>query len=142
MSYDEKAAERVRRVLAGGQDLAEKKMMGAICFMVSGSMCCGVTGSALMVRVGREAYQRTLAEPHVRPMEIGGGRRPSGFALVDRKGYGTDAALAKWVKRGTDFVSTLPAKKTCGTEASQEASGSVAKAKHAANARFSKLIPY
>jgi hypothetical protein len=109
MSYDEKAAERVRRVLAGGQDLAEKKMMGAICFMVSGSMCCGVTGSALMVRVGREAYQRTLAEPHVHPMEIGGGRRPSGF-VVDRKGYGTDAALAKWVKRGTDFVSTLPAK--------------------------------
>jgi len=93
MSYDEKAAERVRRVLAGGQDLAEKKMMGATCFMVSGSMCCGVTGSALMVRVGREAYQRTLAA-HVRPMEIGGGRRPSGFVLVDRKGYGTDAALA------------------------------------------------
>jgi len=33
MSYDEKAAERVRRVLAGRRDLAEKKMMGAICFM-------------------------------------------------------------------------------------------------------------
>jgi hypothetical protein len=29
MSYDEKAAERVRRVLAGERDLAEKKMMGA-----------------------------------------------------------------------------------------------------------------
>jgi TfoX N-terminal domain len=102
MSYDEKAAERVRRVLAGGQDLAEKKMMGATCFMVSGSMCGGVTGSTLMVRVGREAYQRTLAEPHVRPMEIGGGRRPSGF------------------------------------EANKKASGSVAKAKHAAGARFRK----
>jgi TfoX-like protein len=110
MSYDEKAAERVRRVLVGRRDLAEKKMMGAICFMVRGSMCCGVTGSALMVRVGPEAYQRTLAEPHVRPMEFGG-RRPSGFVLVDPKGYGTDAALAKWVKRGTDFVSTLPPKR-------------------------------
>jgi hypothetical protein len=110
MSYDERAAERVRRVLAGRPDLAEKKMMGAICFMVRGSMCCGVTGSALMVRVGQEAYQRTLAEPHVRPMEFGG-RRPSGFVLVAPEGYGTDAALAKWVKRGTDFVSTLPAKR-------------------------------
>jgi hypothetical protein len=78
--------------------------------MVSGSMCGGVTGSTLLVRVGREAYQRTLAKPHVHPMEIGGGRRPSGF-VVDRKGYGTDAALAKWVKRGTDFASTLAAKK-------------------------------
>jgi hypothetical protein len=111
MSYDEKAADRVRRVLPRKRDLAEKKMMGALCFMVDGSMCCGITGSALMVRVGREAYQRTLAEPHVHPMEIGGGRRPSGFVLVDPKGYGTAAALAKWVKRGTDFVSTLPAKK-------------------------------
>jgi TfoX N-terminal domain len=110
MSYDERAAERVRRVLAGRRDLAEKKMMGAICFMVRGSMCCGVTGSALMIRVGQEAYQRTLAEPHVRPMEFGG-RRPSGFVLVDPTGYDTDAALAKWVKRGTDFVSTLPAKR-------------------------------
>jgi hypothetical protein len=47
----------------------------------------------------------------VHPMEIGGGRRPSGFVVVDPKGYGTDSALAKWVKRGTDFASTLPAKK-------------------------------
>jgi hypothetical protein len=110
MSYDEKAADRVRQVLSGRRDLVEKKMMGAICFMVDGSMCCGVTGSALMVRVGREAYRRTLAEPHVRPMEFRG-RRPSGFVLVDPQGYRTGAALAKWVKRGTDFVSTLPAKK-------------------------------
>ena len=109
--------------------------------MVSGSMCRGVTGSALMVRVGREAYQRTLAEPHVRPMEIGGGRRPSGFVLVDRKGYGTDAALANGSSAARIRVDAC-GEKTCGTEASQEASGSIAKAKHAADARFSKLIPY
>ncbi len=33
------------------------------------------------------------------------------FVLVDPDGYRTEAALAKWVKRGVDSVSTLPAKK-------------------------------
>jgi TfoX/Sxy family transcriptional regulator of competence genes len=110
LAYDEKAADRVRRALAGRRNLVEKKMMGAICFMVSGNMCCGVTGSALLVRVGRDAYARMLARPHVRPMEFAG-RRPTGFVLVDPAGYRSDAALATWIKRGLDFVATLPAKK-------------------------------
>jgi hypothetical protein len=109
VSYDEKAAQRVQRVLAGRKDLAAKKMMGGICFMVSGNMCCGISGSALMVRVGRDAYEGMLAQEHVRPLEFGG-RRPSGFVLVDPAGYRSDAALAKWIQRGLDFVLTLPRK--------------------------------
>ena len=121
MAYDEATAERVRRALAGRRDLVEKKMMGGICFMVSGSMCCGVTGSALMVRVGREAYQRMLAEPHVRPMEFAG-RRPTGFVLVDPQGYRTDPALATWIQRGIDFVATLPAKEPTAKTPRRQAS--------------------
>lgn len=109
MSYDEKAAERVRQVLTGRRDLVEKKMMGGMCFMVSGNMCCGISGLALMVRVGRDAYQEMLAQPHVRPLEFAG-RRPSGFVLVDPAGYRTKAALATWIQRGLGLVSTLPAK--------------------------------
>jgi TfoX N-terminal domain len=109
MAFDERTAERVRGILSDRRDLVERKMMGGICFMVSGSMCCGVTGSALMVRVGREAYRRTLAESHVRPMEFAG-RRPTGFVLVDPEGYRTDAALTQWVQRGVQFVASLPAK--------------------------------
>ena len=110
MAYDEKTAERVRQVLSGRRDAVEKKMMGGICFMVSGSMCCGVAGSALMVRVGREAYQPMLSQAHVRPMEFAG-RRPTGFVLVDPGGYRANAALTTWIQRGIDFVSTLSAQK-------------------------------
>lgn len=39
------------------------------------------------------------------------GRRPMAFVLVDPGGYRTDTALAKWIQRGIDFVSMLPAKK-------------------------------
>lgn len=110
MAYDARLAERVRRVLARRHDPVERRMMGAICFMVGGRMCCGVAGSALMVRVGREAYERALAAPHVRPMNIAG-RRPSGFVLVDQAGYRTDAALAAWIQRGIDLALALPASK-------------------------------
>lgn len=109
MAFDLKTAERVRRILSSRNDVVEKRMVGGISFVVGGSMCCGVSGSALMVRVGAEARERALAEQHVRPMEFAG-RPLAGFVLIDPGGLRTDAALADWVRRGLDFVATLPAK--------------------------------
>lgn len=109
MSYDEKTAERVRRILSGRADVLEKKMFGGLCFMVNGSMCCGLTQAAFMVRVGPEHYQEALAQPHARPMDFTG-RPLIGMVYVDPAGYRTDVALAKWVARGVDFVAALPAK--------------------------------
>jgi TfoX/Sxy family transcriptional regulator of competence genes len=113
MGYDEKTAERVRRMLSGRQDVVEKRMVGGLSFIVSGSMCCGLTSTALMVRVGPEARDRVLAQPHTRPLKLGR-RSLAGFVCVEPPGYRTDAALAKWVQRGVDFVSALPAKKLAG----------------------------
>jgi TfoX/Sxy family transcriptional regulator of competence genes len=110
MGVDEKAAERVRQVLSVRRDVVEKRMVGGLSFMVNGSMCCGVTGSALMVRLGPEGIERALARPHVRRMEFAG-RPLAGFVLVDPAGYRTQAALASWVQRGIDFVSTLRTKR-------------------------------
>jgi hypothetical protein len=110
MGYDLKTAERVRRLLSSRNDVAEKRMVGGLSFVFGGSMCCGVTGSALMVRVGPEARERVLAERHVRPMEFAG-RPLAGFVLVDPEGFGSDTALAAWVQRGLDFVATLPVKR-------------------------------
>ncbi len=106
MGYDEKAAERVRQILSGRGDVVEKWMVGGMSFMGTGSMCCGVTRNALMVRVGAEARDWALAQPHVRPMEFGG-RTLAGFVCVEPEGYQSDASLVAWVQRGIDFVSTL-----------------------------------
>jgi TfoX/Sxy family transcriptional regulator of competence genes len=109
MAYDEETAERVRRILAGRRDVVEKKMMGGLCFMVQGAMCCTVSGKGgMLIRVGAEAMERMLAEPHVKPMEMGA-RTMAGFVRLAPEGYRTDAALKKWVQRGLDFVATLPA---------------------------------
>ena len=110
MGYDERLAARVRDVLGGRPDVVEKKMFGGLCFMVNGGMCCGLTSTALMVRVGPDEYEGALAQPHARPMDFTG-RPLAGMVYVDPVGYRTDAALTKWVQRGLDYVATLPAKK-------------------------------
>ena len=110
MSYDEVAAGRVRRILSRRRDVVEKRMVGGLSFIVHGSMCCGVTGNRLMVRVGSEARARMLAKPHTQPMKFAG-RALAGFVCVEPAGYRTDRALRKWVQGGIDFVETLRAKR-------------------------------
>jgi TfoX/Sxy family transcriptional regulator of competence genes len=110
MSYDEMTAGRVRKILSGRHDVVEQKMMGGLCFMVSGNMCCTVSGrGGMLIRIDKAAQARMLAEPHVRPMEMGA-RTMQGFVRLGPEGYRTDAALRKWVGRGLDAVAALPAK--------------------------------
>ena len=111
MSYDERLATRVRAHFAGNGRAAEIRMMGALCFMVDGNMCCGVTGQSLLVRVGRDAHAAALGEPHTRPMELSG-RTMRGFVLVDPEGIEADADLLRWIARAAAFVQTLPPKRT------------------------------
>jgi TfoX/Sxy family transcriptional regulator of competence genes len=110
MGYDQKTAERVRRILSGRPDVAEKKMVGGLSFSIKGAMCCGVTSTGLMVRVGADARDQVLAQPHVRPMEFAG-RPLAGFVRIDPSGYRTEKQLASWVERGIEFASSLPSKK-------------------------------
>jgi TfoX/Sxy family transcriptional regulator of competence genes len=109
VNYDPEAAERIRRFLSGRTDVAEKKMVGGLSFLISGNMCCGVTGPALMVRVGRDARPQALQQPHVRPMRFAG-RDLSAFVCVDPPGFASDDALARWLQQALDFTSALPAK--------------------------------
>ncbi|WFU42421.1 TfoX/Sxy family protein [Bradyrhizobium sp. CB82] len=110
MAYDETTAARVRKLLAGQRYVAEKKMMGGLCFMVNNTMCCTVSGrGGMLIRVGPEAHARMLQEPHASPMEMRG-RIMTGFVRVAPEGYQIDAELKKWVKRGLDFVAAMPAK--------------------------------
>src|SRR5258708_36473763 len=103
MSFDERLAARVRQVLADRTDVVEKKMFGGLCFMVNGAMCCGLTKTDFMVRVGPASYDAALREPHARPMDFTG-RPLAGMVYVAPEGLRKDATLAKWVDRGVRFV--------------------------------------
>jgi TfoX/Sxy family transcriptional regulator of competence genes len=110
VSYDEDLAGRIRAVLSERDDVVEKKMFGGLCFMVNGAMCCGLTKSDFMVRVGPAHYQAALAEPHARPMDFTG-RPLQGMVYVGAEGIRTEAALTRWVRLGVAFVTEGPAKR-------------------------------
>ena len=106
MAYDQKTAERVRSILSERRDVIEKPLMGGLCFMVDGAMCCSLSGrGGLLVRVGPQAYPRLVGEPYVTPMKMGR-RTMTGFVRVSPEGYRTKASLKKWIGRGLAFLDT------------------------------------
>ena len=109
MAYDETLAARVRASLAGQSDIDERRMFGGLAFMLGGNMCCCVTEHGLMVRVGPDAYEDALVQPHARVMDLTG-RPMRGWVLVQFEGVASDAALNRWVTQGAEFAATLPAK--------------------------------
>ena len=130
MSYDERLAERIRTCLAGRADVVEKKMFGGLCFMVGGAMCCGLTRTDFMVRVGPDQYDDALAQPHARPMDFTG-RPLRGMVYVSSEGIRTEAALAGWVGRGLEFLSSAaPAGRSRGRVARKAAPQARASGRH------------
>lgn len=109
MAYDEALAARVKKILSGRFDTAERKMFGGLAFMLAGNMCCCVTDKGLIVRVGPEGYEEALARPHASFMDLTG-RPMRGWVLVQPAGLESDAGLNQWVERSAEFASTLPAK--------------------------------
>jgi TfoX/Sxy family transcriptional regulator of competence genes len=109
MAYDETLAVRITRDLQVCSGVVERKMFGGLVFMVHGNMCCGVMDDRLMVRVGADAYEDALDQPHAGLVNFTG-RPMKGSVLVECAGLATDADLAVWLRRGLDFVDTLPPK--------------------------------
>ena len=111
MPYDEKTAERIRRVLNGRRDIVEKKMMGGLAFTIGGGMCCYLSRKGyFLLRVTPEVREQTLTMAHVKPTDFAG-RRMSGFVLIEPEGFRTEAALAKWLERGITNASAMQAGK-------------------------------
>ena len=110
MAFDEVLAGRVRDLLDGQPDLAERKMFGGIAFLLGGNMCCGVIGDDLIVRLDPGQAERLLAfESGARPMDFTG-RPMRGWLYVAPEAVAEDADLETWVGRAEDFATSLPPK--------------------------------
>ena len=110
MAFDEDLARRVREMLDGQPDVAERKMFGGIAFLVGGNMCCGVLGEDLIVRLEPgEAAGLLGSEPGVRPFDVTG-RPMRGWLFVAPEATAEDRSLERWVDRAETFASGLPPK--------------------------------
>jgi hypothetical protein len=109
MVYNEGLAQRVRDLLAEHQGVSEKRMFGGVAFLLNGNMFVGINQDNLMVRVGPEAYEALISEPHAREMDFTG-KPMRGFVYVGPEGLESDVGLRRWIEHGLAYASSLPSK--------------------------------
>jgi TfoX N-terminal domain len=110
MAYDEELAARIRALVGGGPDLTEKAMFGGLAFLIGGNMAVAASGQGgVLVRVDPEESDELVATTPATLMEMRG-RSMRGWLRVAPEDVETEAALAEWVKRGTGYARSLPAK--------------------------------
>lgn len=111
MAYDEALAERIRELVAGEPGLTEQKMFGGLAFLIGGNMAVAASGQGgALVRVDPERSDSIVASTKARPMEMRG-RQMHGWLRVASEDLRTKPQLAKWVKLGTTYARSLPAKR-------------------------------
>jgi len=110
MAYDEALAERIRALLVGEPGVAEKKMFGGLAFLVDGNMAIAASGEGgALVRVDPAEADR-LVDTTSADVAVMQGRPMSGWLRVPLEGLRTDEQIAEWVRVGTRYARSLPAK--------------------------------
>ncbi len=110
MAYDEKLAERIRELVAGEKNVAEKKMFGGLAFLVGGHMAVAASGrGGMMVRVDPAESDALVAKTKARVVEMRGREMP-GWLRVDTDDVKTKRQLETWVARGVGYARSLPPK--------------------------------
>ena len=107
MPHDETLARRLRDRLADLPAPDERRMFGGWCLMTRGNMICGVTGDAVLVRVGKAGMAAALALPDVGPMRMGT-RTMGGFVTIH--GEGDPDSLDTLLAMARNVVASLPPK--------------------------------
>ena len=109
MAFDDYTAERISHVFKEKKTAFEtKKMIGGLCYMVDGKMCCGIhndkkTGaSILMARVGEAFYEEALTIEGCELMTFTG-RSMKGFVFVNADATDREEDLAFWIQKCIDF---------------------------------------
>jgi TfoX/Sxy family transcriptional regulator of competence genes len=110
MAYDEALAARIRDLIGERVDLTEQKMFGGLAFLVGGNMAIAASGQGgVLVRVDPAQSEKLVATTDAYPMEMRG-REMHGWLRVDDEHVHTERQLEKWVKLGTSYAGSLPAK--------------------------------
>lgn len=111
MAYDQELATRIREELSSEADLTEKAMFGGLGFMLSGHMAVAANSAGhMMVRVAPERGAALIAAGEAEPQQMRG-RTMNGWLTLSAEQLTDDAALARWVGEGRDYVRTLPPKR-------------------------------
>ena len=107
MAFDLALAARVRKTLAGRNDVVEKAMFGGLTFMVADKMCCGIIKDELMIRLAPSTDLAEFGSPDVRACDLM--KKPMrGFFQVNVKGCGDQKSVSRWVRLALSYTLSLP----------------------------------
>ena len=102
MAYNEKLAERIRGALAHLPKVEEKKMFGALAFMVDGKICLTAGANRIMCRIDRDIHKEALKRKGSHTVVMRG-REYKGYIHVDEESIRTKTDFNYWVKLALDF---------------------------------------
>jgi hypothetical protein len=108
VAHDAAVAAILREALAS-EAPEERRMFGALCFMLRGNILCGALPDGGFFRVGPERMPDALAETAARPMAMRG-RPMSGFVRVPAASVADPASRGRLLGLAKTFVRGLPAK--------------------------------
>lgn len=108
MPYNEALEARINEVVKDWPQGSRKKMFGGICHLLNGNMFSGVYKDFLILRLGPEAAEKALKQPHVHPFDITG-RPMKGWVMVEETGF-RGTRLTQWLNEARTFAQTLPSK--------------------------------
>jgi TfoX/Sxy family transcriptional regulator of competence genes len=109
--YDVDLAHRIRELIGAEPGLTEKKMFGGLAFLIGGNMAIAASGQGgVMVRVDPAQSDKLVASTNAGPAEMRGSPMP-GWLRVAPEYLRTKRQLEKWVRLGTAYAGSLPAKR-------------------------------
>src|SRR5207248_11472092 len=100
----EALAERIRPLLAGRDDVVEKRMFGGVAFLVNGNMSVSASGNGGLMLRCEPAETSTLTKSPGVSRVVMRGREMDGWIRVEAAEVRDRAALAHWVQVGVDYA--------------------------------------
>lgn len=102
MAYNENLANKIRKSLAHLPRVEEKKMFGAIAFLVDDKMCLTAGADRMMCRIDPDLHEEALKRKGCQTV-IMKGRTYKGYVYVDEDSLRTKADFTYWVTLALDF---------------------------------------
>jgi len=109
VTYDEKTAARVKKIVGRWKGISSRGMFRRCLLSLNGTCSAAFTRNTLFSGLGSKVLPKPCDHPLSRPLDITG-RPMKGWIMVSPGGFAEDEMLSAWLLEAKQFVATLPEK--------------------------------
>ena len=100
--YDKGLAERLTERVGDMFEMEVTYTFGGFGYLMNGNICVAIWNDMLVIRVGVDAANALMNEPHIRPFDLTG-RPMKGWMMVTHDGIAEDTDLRRYVDLAVFF---------------------------------------